>query len=551
MTLYHNLQKHSKALVCLFFLAILLLGVLTITDYGRTWDELGEMRIFRMALMEYGEALPFDTGFHQALSDMGIIPLSQSIEMDHNFSLYYPIAWAACNPALSEHQFTVIWRAHTWLIFTLGLFALYAVCRHMGLRRSLSCLGVLLLLISPRFFADGHYNNKDLALMTAAGLVLWQTLRLADRLTFPRALTFALAAGLCVNTRIIGGAVCGLCGLMLVLKLLAEHRMNRHAVAVGSAALLGSLLCYALLTPALLTDPIAYLDYVVRNSLNFTRWNGTVLFMGQEIGLSAEKPPFYYLPMNILLTTPLLQLVLTGLGTWMVFKRLLQRRLTMLISPTRFAALLCLLTWLLPILAAMVLRTRIYNGWRHFYFVYLPMIATAAWSLPRIWAYVRRWAALRRVVAAAFAVVLLAQCVLLGLNHPFQYAYFNELVSRDAIAQRYDLDYYNISLYQALKQLLAQAPEREKIRVACTDSYTRSGFAFATTYMTPEEDARFELVDYDPDQRAAFYTLANTTYSFIAGFEPLPDMTPIITIRSYGAPLCTLYDCHTEKEVQP
>ena len=88
-------KRAVKALVCLFFLLILLVGVLTVDDYGRPWDELGEIAIFRTAIMEYGEWLPFETSFHQNLKEAGVVPISQTIERDHNFSLYYPIAWAA------------------------------------------------------------------------------------------------------------------------------------------------------------------------------------------------------------------------------------------------------------------------------------------------------------------------------------------------------------------------------------------------------------------------------------------------------------------------
>ena len=82
-------QRLAKAAIALLFALIFLLGLCTVDDYGRNWDEKGEINIYRMALMEYGEILPFETGFHQALKAMGVIPLSQSIEMDHNLSLIH------------------------------------------------------------------------------------------------------------------------------------------------------------------------------------------------------------------------------------------------------------------------------------------------------------------------------------------------------------------------------------------------------------------------------------------------------------------------------
>ena len=68
-------QRLAKAAIALLFALIFLLGLCTVDDYGRNWDEKGEINIYRMALMEYGEILPFETGFHQALKAMGVIPL--------------------------------------------------------------------------------------------------------------------------------------------------------------------------------------------------------------------------------------------------------------------------------------------------------------------------------------------------------------------------------------------------------------------------------------------------------------------------------------------
>ena len=566
MTVPTFLAKRGKALVCLFFLAILLLGLCTVTDYGRYWDELSELRIFRMSVMEYAQVLPFLDDLRQALADMGVEPLSQSVEMDHNFSLYYPLAGLACDPALDVNRLSRIWRGYTWAVFTLGLFSLYAICRRLGLSRPLSCVAVLLLLLSPRFFAQGHYNNKDIPLMTLTGLTLWQTLRLRERPTVPRALTFALVAGLCVNTRVIGGAIGALCGLALVVGLWAEGRLTRRVLGVGAFALVCALGCYALFTPALLRDPAAYVSYVLKNALYFSRWNGTMLFLGQEIDLSAGKPPFYYLPVIIGVTTPLLQLALALFGggitlraSCRMLRALGKRPPASIVRPSAkgprraerdFAAVLCLLLWLLPLLCAMAFRVRIYNGWRHFYFLYLPMMASAAWALDWLWQRAKPRPALRRAVALGLCCVLTAQAVLLGGNHPYQYAYYNPLVSRDGIEQRYELDYWNLSVYQALRQLESLAQDQDPIPVACTDQRTRTGYAFATTLMTAEEEARFQLVDYEEKDRAHFYTLANTSYLALSGLELPKDLRPVAVIRAYGADLCAVY-AYRPEEVSP
>ena len=100
-------------------------------------------------------------------------------------------------------------------------------------------------------------------------------------------------------------------------------------------------------------------------------------------------------------------------------------------------------------------------------------------------------------------------------------------------------------------KLLELAGDEPVIRVACTDERTRSGFASAVSYMTAEDAARFERVEYDPNERGDFYLLANTSYRVMAGFELPDDLVPIITVESYGATTCTIYKSALGEGEQP
>ena len=542
-------QRLAKAAIALLFALIFLLGLCTVDDYGRNWDEKGEINIYRMALMEYGEILPFETGFHQALKAMGVIPLSQSIEMDHNSSAYYPLAPLACDPNVTDQQFTHWWRVWTWALFTLGLYALYAVCRRMGLSRPLAAAAALLALCCPRLFAQGHYNNKDAALMDLAAVVLWQTLRLREKPTAGRALCFALAAGFCTNTRIIGGAVSLLCGGMALLSLIVEKRFSRRTWRAVLVAVLGSLGCYVLLTPALLRDPAAYLTYVLRNSYSFSRWNNTVLFCGRVIDLSWERPPFYYLPVMVALTMPLVQLGLILLGGGFALRRCVRRKASALCGQESFAAVLCLSCWLLPLLGMMVMRVRVYNGWRHAYFLFFPMMATAGWALGRIRTHLARRTVPRRLAAGGLCALLALQGAGLALNHPFQFAYYQPLVSRNGLEQRHELDYWNVGIDAALRWLEENAPADRPIRVTWTDNRTRSGVLSNLDHWPEERRARFEAVYPDSEESGSAYRIVNTSYAVLAG-EVLPAAEEILCrFDSYGAMICCV--CVPKEAVQP
>ena len=89
----------------------------------------------------------------------------EKMEKDHGISGYY--LYGLVFPQI-EHNETLrytLWSVVTWLWFMSGVWSLYAIARHMGLSSVLSCTSALLLYLSPRFFADGHLNNKDVVLL--------------------------------------------------------------------------------------------------------------------------------------------------------------------------------------------------------------------------------------------------------------------------------------------------------------------------------------------------------------------------------------------------
>ena len=240
------LQRNSHGLVALFFAVLIAAGLFTVPDYGSAWDEEAEIGILRMALMEYAELLPMDTAYHRALTELKVVPISQSIERDHGICAYYPLFWAVCRTDWSTRQVSLLWRGYTWLLFCLGAFALYALARGLGLNRLLACATVLFLVLSPRLFAQAHYNNKDIALLSLTLLVAWQAMRLWQQPTVARGLWFALAAGFCSSTRVIGIAVCGLCGLAVVVRLASEKKLRGRVLRVGLVTILATALFYML-----------------------------------------------------------------------------------------------------------------------------------------------------------------------------------------------------------------------------------------------------------------------------------------------------------------
>lgn len=530
--------------VCVFFAVFLALGLLTAADYGPSWDEQTEMDILRMNLWEYARVLGLDESRFETLaarqgpfSIETLRPISQSIEQDHGTAAFYPFGWVVLDLSLTGAQQSALWHMACWAVFTLGGFALYATLRQMGLSRGWALLGPVCLLLTPPFFAHGHFNNKDIALFSLSLCGLWQALALARRPGFARGVCFALCGALAANTKVAGLALWGLCALYVLIRLLMERRMTPRVWGVAGVTVFSFAALYALLTPALWANPAAFFGYLLSNAVAFQRWNGYVLFRGSVFDTTSQPLPWYYLPYMMLATTPLWILMLCAAGTalalWTGVRRLRARDASGLVP------LLTVLLWLLPLAFAVLTRTRVYNGWRHFYFLYGPMLALAVLGARELWTHMR--GARRRVFAALLGLCMAFTGVGIATQHPYQYAYYQPLVQLRGMDYN-ELDYWNVSARDALVRL-AGAYEGV-LTVEPADLWSEYALQRALDVLPDELAGRFVCL---PEGGGARFVLSNPTYACFSGFSPGADMAECVTLSAYGHPIMILYE-RTAKE---
>jgi hypothetical protein len=128
----------------------------------------------------------------------------------------------------------------------------------------------------------------------------------------------------------------------------------------------------------------------------------------------------------------------------------------------RAALLLIALAFVVPVGITVTTRPAMYNGIRHFLFLLPPLCVlgglAGGWLLQRL----ASWSPLAALAGAAvilcgFAFPLYEMIEL----HPYQYAYFNNLVGGVRAADsRYMLDYWGLSFKQATDKLLTVLEER-------------------------------------------------------------------------------------------
>lgn len=524
-------KAFPRCLIALFFAAFLLLGLLTAADYGASWDEMDEMDILRMNLWEYTRAFGMDESafekrasqFDEALTISRLTPISESIEQDHGISAFYPMAKVVMSEELTEAQRSEYWHMWCWVIFTLGAFALYAVLRELGVSRSTALLGPVFLLLSPQFFAHGHFNNKDIALLSLVLCTLWRALRLMKKPTFANGLLFSLAGAFAANTKLAGLAVWGLCALFVLLYQIVHRNMKGRVWAVAGVTAASFFAFYALITPAMWASPVTFVKYLVQNAMAFTRWQNALLFRSTVFELWRESLPVYYLPYMILATTPVWVTALAAIGAIAGLVRVLRKKEEAL----GLVLTACLLV--LPLGFAIATHTHVYNGWRHFYFVYGPMLVLAVFGVHAIRPK-KRW--LKNACALVLTACMAFSCAGIISQHPYQQAYYQSVVQLRGTDFN-ELDYWNVSARDALKKLADHTQGDLTIQPA--DLWTEDALAKALLLLDETTAQRFTVCEN------AQYVLANPTYVNFSGFDA-EGMAEAVCLTSYGQPIMRIYE---------
>ena len=230
----------------------------------------------------------------------------------------------------------------------------------------------------------------------------------------------------------------------------------RHVLAtLGAFTLAGVGTLYAVF-PFLWSRPLAYAE-----AFSILSAHPTVvgeLFQGVQV-LSTNLPT-RFLPTWIAVSTPPATLLLGALGAGAVLCSLVRCPSGAVANVEMRFLLLVLGVLVVSVGAVVAFGARMYDGWRHMFFLHAPVSVLVVFALrtiarsspPR----------LARAAHAATAVAALATCAEMARAHPHQYAWFNFLVDRktpEALASRYEMDHRLNACWDGLRHLADNYPQ--------------------------------------------------------------------------------------------
>jgi hypothetical protein len=396
-------------------------------------------------------------------------------------------------------------------------------------------LSFLFICLTPRFFGHSMNNPKDIPAAMAYAMTLWSMIRFLKTWPHPKASTvLCLTASLAIALGIRAGGLLLFCylflfsGLAWLLHAIHEKqwqvpfRMFFCIAGIATAAYFVGLLFW----PYGMLDPIHHPLQALAESVHFQLQKDLpVLFDGNYF--PAAQLPWFYIPKWILISVPFF--IHLGLIFFAAFFRQIRLQglfLFMLLFAVFF-----------PVLFAILKHSVLYDSWRHFLFVYPPLVVLSALA----WDYFlsRAGRGVLRTLSVGLLLLCLAEpAVWMVRFHPNESVYFNSLTGGLKGAYgRYETDYWGNSLRAASKWVASFYETQALNRPIKVKSHVDS--MLPEYYLMPELGSNL-LKCRRSDTDWDFWIGQRWSLPDMIKKRPWPPSTTIHAVEVDGVPLCVV-----------
>ncbi|MBU3583730.1 glycosyltransferase family 39 protein [Polynucleobacter sp. 15G-AUS-farblos] len=467
----HN-RKARAWCVSLFFLCWFALGISIYKQYGISWDESIERTTGIVSVNYIGDKLHLSPiinnetlsrfKHHQleTYPDRVFGPLFGIISVVLERALHIGGGW-------NEKEIFQFRHLLTFLIVLGGGFAIFRLSERRFSDWRIGLLTLSFFVLSPRFFAESFYNNKDLVFLSVFAIATNCMIQFILKPQFGAMIFAAFTAAIVIDIRITGIVLPAVTLTILILRATKKEILWSAIGKMGALYLIAIAIAIVAMWPWLWSSPLPRFLEALKAFSRWTRSDSLLFFMGQFI--RSTQLPWEYAPVWIAITTPLLYLFTFLIGALATIFQFLKKPFSLWASEEQLQDLIFVGLCASPVLAVIFLHSVIYDGWRHLYFIYPSILLLATKGCIIIWRKFRAYPPLR-----ISSTVILIVSVLLTANwmvhaHPLQNVYFNALVGKNW-KSKFDVDYWGLANRQALEYILEADPRNTITVFAGSDS---------------------------------------------------------------------------------
>lgn len=497
-----KLISNKNTYVFIYFLCLVLTGYLLHKDFGITSDEpwlrelglitmnyVGEVLNIQSFKTEIDSTLPvlknYSDGDHGAIFEIFSIVLEKIIGIEQERDIY-----------IFKHFLVFV-------VFCFGVYAMYLMATRRYNSWRIGLLTATLLILSPRFFAESFYNSKDIIFMVLFAMSMNTMISFLKENTFKSASLHAITTAAAFDMRIAGIAFPILTAFFITVQLVRNPRDKKSLLINTCSYFMLLMILIPLMWPWLWIDLPGNLKQAFINMAYFQRLIVWVLYRGHYYVTSGL--PWHYIPTYIAITTPIVYLVFFIIGSAKIISQIIRCKLKLWETDQQLQDLVFFGLFFGPVILVIILKSVLYNGWRHLYFVYPAFLMIAVRGFVYIYSFSIRKNITKKIAISVLTFSIITTTNWMVKNHPLNNTYFNILAGKNW-KNSFHVDYWGLSTYLALKYILSK-DKREEILIKplqCINIHV------SMILLTAKERSRIKLVF---DNTLSDYMLLN--YQFI------------------------------------
>jgi len=463
--MFQLLNTYRRYLIFFSFLLILFSGLFSVKDYGVSSDESDQRHSGFVELNYIGEKIA-PSILNRYKGDRIYIDLSDEKYQDrfsghllNTVSAFFEVIFK-----IEDRRNVFIFKHHIYfLLFFFSLISFYKICQIRFEKWYISILGVLIIFLSPRIFANSFYDPKDIPFFSMLIFSVHFGLLFFKNRNFKYLIYFSIFNALVIS----GIRIFGIISPILILSsailytFIVKENLKKNILLISSCLIL-SIIFSIILKPFLWSNPLTnFLDSFKYLGEFGELWNIPNLFFGEII--LARDVPWYFSIVWISITTPIFYLVLFLIGFSFYLVNSLRYFKNNFSNKTFYYDSIFFSLLIIPIAGSIILRESSFNSWRHLYFIYPYFVIFSLIGFENILNYLKI-NSIKNYFYIFFIMILFFNFTWIVKNHPYQYAYFNILADKKNLNREFDIDYHGLSYKQNL-EFIIDNDDRDKISI--------------------------------------------------------------------------------------
>jgi len=482
------------------------LGTYLHKDYGNSMDE-SNNRMRGIATLKYiGKLVNIekfqdvskltknrDFGF-VGLPDLEDYPKVMPGEAEHGvlFELFGAFFEKVFDIGYGENEEKIYKFRHllNFFVFVLGLTAVFYMAERRFSDWRLGLVTVAIVISSPRIFTESFYNSMDIVFLSCFAIATNTAIRFLLNTNYKNAILHGIATGVAIDIRIMGISIIAVTLAVMIARGIRKDMPALVGIKCATVYLCSAVIAVMMFWPWLWMDPLNNFKQAFL-MMSHIPYDISVLYLGQTI--SALSLPWHYVPVWILITTPLLFIVFFFFGAFNICRKALVNGFRIWNNDEELQDLIFLGLFACPIISVILLHSVLYDGWRHLYFIYPSFALIATYGFKLLWDYAYKIKLCRYLFIFITAFFELAVIGWMIKAHPNSNVYFNALVGNEWY-KKFDVDYWGLSNRAAL-EYIAQKDNSPVIRIKSASLF--SNLPLNVRFLSTKFRQKFFVVDSD------------------------------------------------------